>query len=76
MSECLDNIKVGDNVYRECYTSMGASSNGDSEVTAIITKYDEDTGEPYKVICCGDHWFDGRTGDAMNEPTMFYIKVT
>lgn len=73
MSEYYDNIKVGDEVYVGCYTSMGASSEGNQKVTELKTKYDEDTGEPYTVICLGDHKFDGRNGGAMNSPTMYYI---
>ena len=73
MSNYYDNIKVGDEVYVECYTSMGASSEGNQTVTELKTKYDEDTGKPYNVICLGKHKFDGRDGGAMNSPTMYFI---
>ena len=65
------NAKVGDTVMIECYTSMG--SGGKAKVTAIKTRYNEKTGKPYKVICCGKRWFRASDGDAMNEPTMYYI---
>ena len=64
--------KVGDKVHVECYTSMG--TGGEEKVTKITKKYDEDTGKSYKVIWCGKHAFDSRNGDAINEPTMYYIE--
>jgi hypothetical protein len=67
----LKNIKVGDKVAVECYTSMG--TGGTDKVTRIKTKYNEDTGKPYKVICCGKHEFSAKTGDALTPPTMYYI---
>ena len=73
MSNYYDNIKVGDDVYVACYTSMGASSEGTRTVTELEIKYDEDSGDPYTVICLGKHKFDGRDGGALNSPTMYYI---
>ena len=73
MSDYYDNIKVGDAVYVECYTSMGESSEGDETVTELQTKFDEDTDDAYTVICIGDHKFDGRNGGAINAPTMYFI---
>ena len=64
--------KVGDEMLIECYTSMG--TGGKSKVTKITTKYDEDTGKPYKVIWFGDHGFSAETGGAITPPTMYYIK--
>lgn len=65
--------KVGDKVYVECFTSMGAGSNGEQTVTKITKKYDEDTGKPYRVIWCGTHGFDSRDGHAITVPLMFHI---
>lgn len=65
--------KVGDKVYVECFTSMGAGSDGERTVTKITKKYDEHTGTPYKVIWCGKQGFDSRDGDAITGPTMFHI---
>lgn len=67
----LDNIKIGDKVAVECYTSMGTSMI--ETVTRIKTKYNEHTGKGYKVICCGSHEFSAKTGDALTPPTMYYI---
>jgi hypothetical protein len=66
-----EKLKVGDRVIIECYTSMGDS--GQETITKIKTKYNEDTGKPYKVICCGDREFDARSGAATTPPTMYYI---
>lgn len=65
------NAKVGDTVQIECYTSLG--DDFEAKVTDIKTRYNEKTGKPYKVICCGDHWFSGFHGGAMNAPIMYYI---
>lgn len=65
-------VKVGDKVNIECFTSMG--TGGESTVTKISKKYDEDTGKPYKVIWCGKRSFDSRTGEAISVPYMYYIE--
>ena len=66
-------IKVGDVLYISCFTSMGASSEGDRVVTDVKVKYDENNGEPYDVICFDDHEFHGITGKALTNPSMYYI---
>jgi len=71
MSEYYENLSVGDKVYVECYSGMG--TGGESTITNIKTKFDEDTGEPYPVICCGDHEFHGKEGYALTPPTMYFI---
>lgn len=73
MSAYYENIKVGDEVYVDCYTSMGQSSTGYRPVTKIKTKYDEDTGEPYNVIHVAGGTYDGRDGSATKDSSMFYI---
>lgn len=67
----LKNIKVGDKVHIEPMTGFGDPSV--EKVTAIKTRYKEETGKPYKVICVGDRIFHGTTGNAMNPPTRYYI---
>ena len=67
----IKDIKVGDTVMVEC--SSGLGSGGPDKITRIKTKYNEDTGKPYKVICCGRHEFDARSGSAITPPTMYYI---
>jgi len=73
------NAKIGDTVNIECYTGMG--SGGKSKVTKITN---EVVGKGIdgsivkgakkkKVIWCGSHAFSADTGDALNEPTMYYI---
>ena len=66
---------VGDTVYKECYSSMGASSTGNETITKISFKYDEDTGKKYKVIHTKCGTWDSRTGDSIsNKSSMFYIE--
>jgi len=71
----LLNIKKGDFVYKDCVSSMGASSTGLQEVKEIIYKYDEDTGAKYNVIVTkdGSKW-DSRNGGPYSGSPMFYIE--
>jgi len=43
-------------------------------VTETKFKYDENTGESYKVICCGDHEFDARSGLSIT-PLGYFISI-
>jgi len=70
----LKDIEIGDTVYVDGMSSFCASSAGEEKVTNVKTKYDEDTGEPYKVICCGNHHFDSRDGWAIKGPSAYYIE--
>ena len=64
-------LKVGDTIMIECYTGMG--TGGKQTITDIKTKYNEDTGEAYPVICCDDQEFNGEYGYAMTPPIMYFI---
>jgi hypothetical protein len=71
----LQDKEVGDQVYLDCYTSMGASSAGNIPIIDILYKYDPDTGIKFKVLVSdeGDRW-DSRTGDSYdNSHCMYYI---
>ena len=68
--ECGD-FKIGGEVIVDCYTSFGTMST--EIITDIQLKYDQDTGEGYRIICIGDHHFDSRTGEALTPPLMYYI---
>ena len=68
----LINCEIGDEVYVDCLSSMGASSCGMEEVSNISFKYDEDTGEKYKIIHCGESTYDSRTGSD-RKYGMFYL---
>ena len=70
--EDLTKVKVGDYVLTEGMTSM-AQDGGYERVSKIKTKYNEDTGKPYKVICCKGWEFDSRNGYAITSPTIYYI---
>lgn len=64
----------GDTVYMDCLSSMGASSAGDIKITKTKYKYDENTGEKYKVIIVeGGAKFDSRNGEPLNKQSMYYI---
>lgn len=68
-------FKVGDYIWLNCYTSHGASSEGYITVTNIKYKYDEDTGDPYEVICFEDLEFNAETGESLTKSDMFYIET-
>lgn len=71
----LKRKKKGDTVYMDCYSSIGSSSTGDKVVTDVLTKFDRNTGIPFKVLVTGDLQWDTRTGDCYNnKASMFYIE--
>ena len=66
--------QVGETVYMDCDSSMGASSCGDKEITNITQKFDEDSGVKYDVIHTGENSWDSRDGSPMRgTPQAFYI---
>jgi hypothetical protein len=65
--------KIGEKVWMDGYTSFGGGQKI-VKITDIHARYDQDTGDPYNVICIDAHHFDSRTGEAINEPTMYYIE--
>ena len=68
----LAKVKAGNKVYIDC--DSGFCHGGWELVTRIKIKYDEDTGQQYNVICCDDHEFDSRTGDAITPPLAYGIE--
>ena len=66
-----DELKVGDVVTIACVSGLG--TGGLVIVTDIKTKYDEDSGEPYKVIVCGSSEYLARDGSAITPPLAYYI---
>ena len=73
MNKFFDNINVGDMIYLD--GDSGFCTGSEDEVTEIKTKYDENTGEPYRVICTEDQEFDGRSGLAITPPLAYYITI-
>ena len=69
----LKNLKPGDSVVVECFTGLG--SGGPAKVTKTTTKYNEDTGKPYKVVWCGKHGFSAKNGCAITAPFFYYIYI-
>ena len=66
--------KVGDEVYMDCYSSLGSSSAGYYDITEVSYKYDENTGEKFKVIHTEDKMWDSRDGEPYKNPnSMFYL---
>lgn len=73
MKNFFGDIGVNDTIYVDGDSSF--CTGGYEEVTEIKTKYDEDTGEPYRVICTKDQKFDGRSGLAITPPLAYYITI-
>lgn len=69
----MKDLKVGDKVWMGCYTSIGASSEGESTIEEVEHRYYEKTGVKYKVYKVGSHWFN-QTGGCISENSMFYIE--
>jgi hypothetical protein len=67
----LKQLEKGDKVYVDGYTSFCDPYTG--EVSETTFRYDQLTGEKYKVIIIDGHMFDSRDGSAMNPPTMYYL---
>lgn len=60
-----------------CGGNSGFCDNDVEEVKGIEFKFDEDTGEKYKVIILsGGRKFDSRTGEAMTPPTAYFLMAT
>ena len=64
----LTDVKIGEEVWHDGDSSFCTLSK--LTVTDIKTKYNVDTGEPYKVIFCGSLGFYADTGSAIDN--MFY----
>lgn len=75
MKRKLEDSKVGNLVYLECYTSLGASSTGKKIVEEIGYRYDVNTGDKFTVLRVNDDWYDSRDGTCFsNLKSMFYLE--
>lgn len=72
----LSELTVNDKVYVDCMSSLGASSCGYSLISEVVKKFDENTGEEYKVFLVDDRKFDSRNGSEIRKDGigMFYIE--
>ena len=68
----LTNLEIGNKVW--CGGDSGFCYDDISEVKNISYKYDENTGEKYKVIHTSSQIFDSRNGNPLEPPTAYYIK--
>lgn len=64
-AECLrqinkEEIRIGD--YAKIDGFSGFCQCSYNKITYILTRYDETTGKPYKVVCCGDKWYHFDSG--------------
>ena len=67
-------LKVGDEVYMDGYTSIAQQNAGKEEIKAIDYRFDEITGEKFPIFKINNDWFDGRDGSCYsNKNLMYYI---
>ena len=57
------------------HASSGMCTGGMNTVTKILTRYDQCTGEPEKLICLGDHWFTAKDGLPYTPPWAYHINL-
>lgn len=72
----LSELIVNDKVYVDCMSSLGASSCSYSLISEVVKKFDENTGEEYKVFLVDDRKFDSRNGSEIRKDGvgMFFIE--
>ena len=66
----LNDVIKGDTVMVD--SSVGFCSGGEDKITKISYKYNEDTGEKYKVIHLGSHLYNTK-GEPITPPWAYYI---
>ena len=70
-----DQIKVGDKVFMDGYTTIAQSAcayDKGSIVSKEKTKYNPDNGKPYKLVYAYDKWWNANNGASENN-SMYYI---
>jgi len=71
----LKDVNKGNKVW--CGCNSGFCDDSIQQVKEILFKFDEDTGEQYKVIVLSeDHRFDSRNGKAITPPIAYCIMPT
>lgn len=68
-------IKVGDNVFMDGYTTMAQSAcayDKGSVVSKAKIKYNPDNGKPYKLVYAYDQWWNAEDGSS-EKGSMYYI---
>ena len=71
-------IKIGDKVWVDGFTSMAQGNFHESKVDKIEFRYDEMTGEKYTICEVSGAWYDARTGLAYSKKkeneSVYYIE--
>lgn len=69
----LLDLEPGNKVW--CCGDSGFCDNGIEKVKKVSFKFDENTGEKYKVIhIAGERLFDSRNGCPLTPPLAYYIE--
>jgi hypothetical protein len=70
----LTELEAGDEVW--CGGSSGFCDDSIEKIVKTTQKYDENSGEPYKVIwLSGGRKFDSRDGFALTPPLAYHIET-
>jgi hypothetical protein len=68
-------LKVGDNVYIDGYTSMAQQNSGVEKIEGVDHKFDVNTGEQFTIYLVNGSWFDSRDGGCFSNPnSMYYLE--
>ena len=69
----LQDLEKGDGVW--CGGDNGFCHDGIEKITEVSFKFDEVTGDKYKVIHLGSKQYDSRNGNPLTPPLAYYIKA-
>ena len=69
----LKDLNIGDKVWHGGDSSF--TRDDIRKITKISFKYDENTGEKYKIIHLDNAKFDSRTGNPLTPPWAYYIQT-
>lgn len=70
----LEDLQVGDKVW--CGCDSGFCHDSIKKVKEIKTKFNKNSGKPYKVIVLkGGQEFSSKDGGALTPPTAYYIEI-
>lgn len=67
-----DEVKIGDYADIDGYSGFCCGSY--NRITDVITRYNEMTGKPYKVICCRDNQYCFDDGNCIKGASAYYIQ--
>jgi len=68
----MTKYRVGESVSID--SDRGFCTGGLDTVTAVLTQFTKDTGEPYEVVYCGNSKFRADDGRPLTPPWGYYLR--